>query len=87
MTVNLNRDRYAAWEEADAFIRSYYGLNFWADKWGPFGPPEEIIQRIIEYRMAGATEIIVRFASSDQSSQLDTFTKEVVPEVMERLGA
>ena len=41
MTVNLNDDERRAEEEADRFIRNYYGLNFWTDKWGPFRPPRQ----------------------------------------------
>ncbi|MEE8443205.1 MAG: LLM class flavin-dependent oxidoreductase [Dehalococcoidia bacterium] len=83
MTVNLNQDRDVAWREADDFIRSYYGLNFWADKWGPFGRPEDVARRIVEYSQAGAEEVIVRFASTDQLGQFRTFLQEVVPRVRE----
>ena len=79
MTVNLNRDADAASREADDFIRRYYGLNFWADKWGPFGPPEAVARRIREYADAGAQEVIVRFATLDPLAQLATFLREVVP--------
>ena len=81
MTVNVNRDKDAAWREADDFIKRYYGLNFWSDRWGPFGPPEEVARRILEYVGAGAQEIIVRFASLDQAAQLRTFIEEVAPGV------
>ena len=79
MTVNLHQDREIAWREADSFIRDYYGLNFWAGKWGPFGPPHEVAHRILEYYNAGAQEIIVRFASYDQLPQLQTFVRDVMP--------
>lgn len=83
MTVNVNHSPEAAWSEADDFIRRYYGLNFWNDKWGPFGTPEEVARRIVEYYHAGAGEIIVRFASLDPFSQFRIFEKEVVPAVYE----
>ncbi len=83
MTVNLNHNRDAAWQEADDFIRRYYGLNFWAERWGPFGPPEEVAQRILEYHTAGAQEVIVRFASLDPLAQLHAFVEDVVPLVRE----
>ena len=81
MTVNLNHDREAARREAEDFIRRYYGVNFWADKWGPFGRPEEVAQRILEYSRAGAQEIIVRFASLDPLAQFRAFVQEVLPGV------
>ena len=79
MTVNLNASPDEAWREADAFIRAYYGVNFWNETWGPFGRPEAVVQRIQEYLQAGAQHVIVRFASYDQPSQLETFAREVLP--------
>lgn len=84
MTINIGRDKQAAQQEADSYIRRYYGLNFWAEKWGPFGTPEEIIARILEYFEAGAQEIIVRFASANPMAQMRAFTEEVVPQIRER---
>ena len=80
MTVNLKQDRAAAREDAEKYLLNYYGANIWGDRWGPFGPPEETVRRIQEYVAAGAGTVIVRFASSDQEAQLDTFLAEVVPE-------
>lgn len=84
MTVNINQDRNVAWREADDFIKSYYGLNFWAEKWGPFGPPGEVAARILEYVSAGVQEVVVRFAALDQAKQLEHFVQEVVPIVRDR---
>ena len=41
MTVNLREDETAAADEADKFLRQYYGSNIWGDRWGPFGNPKE----------------------------------------------
>ncbi|MSQ22548.1 MAG: LLM class flavin-dependent oxidoreductase [Dehalococcoidia bacterium] len=79
MTVNVNHDKDAAFREADDFIRRYYGLNFWAERWGPFGPAEAVAERIMDYHAAGAQEVIVRFASLDPLSQLYAFLEDVLP--------
>ena len=79
LTVNLNNDQAKAAEEADRYLMGYYGANIWGDRWGPFGPPERCVERIQEYVDAGADTIIVRFASFDQSGQLEAFVKEVLP--------
>jgi len=79
MTVNVNANREVAWQEADDFIRRYYGLNFWAERWGPFGPPEAVAARILEYHAAGAQEVIVRFASLNPLAQINVFLEEVLP--------
>ena len=79
MTVNLREDEAAAAEEADTFLHQYYGSNIWGDRWGPFGNPQRVAERISQYHGAGAQTIIVRFASFDQERQLDTFLTEIAP--------
>ena len=79
MTVNLNHDVEAARREADTWVRAYYGLNFWEDRWGPFGRPEEVVERAREYVVAGADELIFRFAAPDQKRQLELFGETVLP--------
>ena len=81
MTVNLNDDEKRAESEADTFIRNYYGLNFWKDKWGPFGHPDKTVEKIREYAAAGAKTVVVRFASLEQEQQLDVFIERVLPDL------
>ncbi len=79
MTVNLGEDQRKATAEAERYLTTYYGVNIWGDRWGPFGPPQWTVERIGQYSQAGAGTIIVRFASFDQEGQLDTFLREVAP--------
>ena len=79
MTVNLNIDPVEAREEADEFLRLYYGINIWDERWGPWGSCSETVKRMNEYFEAGADTVIVRFASFDQDSNLVRFLSEVVP--------
>ena len=81
MTVSLDPDEKKAKRDADAFIRLYYGQNFWKDKWGPFGHPDRVAARIREYGEAGARTVIVRFASLEQEAQLGVFLERVFPNV------
>lgn len=81
MTVNIDSAIAKAAQDADTFIRAYYGQNFWADKWGPFGPADQIAQRILDYHAAGAQELIIRFAAANQRQQLDRFLTAVLPQV------
>ena len=81
MTVNLNQDEGKAQREADRYIKMYYGINIWQDLWGPWGAPERTAERIQQYAEAGGKTIIVRFASFDQMGQLETFLKEVAPQI------
>ena len=79
MTVNLGDDPRKATDEAERYLTMYYGANIWGTRWGPFGAPEQVVERIREYAVAGAGTIIVRFASFDQESQLNRFLGEVAP--------
>lgn len=79
MTVNINRNEEKAREEARAFIMQYYGLDFWKERWGPYGRPEAVVQRIREFAQVGTRHIIVRFASFDQQAQFQAFRNEVLP--------
>ncbi len=81
MTVNMNSDHQVAEEEADRFLKLYYGINIWGERWGPWGNPKEVIKRIRRYSEAGVETIIVRFASFNQDRQMDLFLNEVVPYV------
>lgn len=83
LTVLLHPDREPARECAVAWITQYYGADYWGDRWGPYGPPEAVAARIREFAAAGADEIVVRFASSDQGGQLEVFAREVLPALKE----
>ena len=80
MTANLNADPAEAEREADEFIRLYYGVNIWRDLWGPWGPPERLAESIRAYEAAGATTVIVRFASFSPLEQFQTFLDKVLPQ-------
>ncbi len=80
VTVNLGADPDESASEADRFLKLYYGMNFWGDRWGPYGPAELAVERISRYQEAGAETMIVRFASFNQEMQLHRFLEEVVPQ-------
>ena len=79
MTVNLDPDAQKGQEEGVQWVTDYYGLNFWGDRWGPYGDTEGVIDRIRQFRAAGADEVIVRFASYNQPRQMNWFATNVLP--------
>ncbi len=81
MTVNLNPDSAEAEREADRWIRLYYGVNIWRDLWGPWGPTQGLTDAIRAYEAAGATTVIVRFASFTPLQQFQTFVDDVLPQL------
>ena len=83
ISVNLN-DEDEALAEGDQFMQSYYSRPYEAvskQLLCVFGPPEKCIESINTFREAGVTYFIVRFASPNQSEQLNRFTKYVLPHV------
>ena len=83
ISVNLN-DEATALTEGDQFMQAYYSRPYEAvskQLLCVFGPPEKCIDAIGQYREAGVTYFIVRFASPNQPEQLARFTREVLPAV------
>ena len=79
LTVNVDGDVSAATAEAEDFLTRYYGAEIWGNRWGPFGDPERVAQRMAEYAEAGAETLVVRFASFEPEKQLDIFLDRVAP--------
>ena len=79
LTVNLDTDTGRAAAEAEKYLLGYYGANIWGRRWGPFGDPELVKERIAAYREAGAQTIIVRLATFDPERQLNDFLGKVAP--------
>ena len=79
MTINMDEDRAIAEADAEEWLLGYYGANIWGDRWGPFGGSNQVIDRIQEYKDAGAQTVIVRFASFNAEQQLESFLSKVAP--------
>ncbi len=80
MTVNINDDADQAAREAEEYLTMYYGGNIWGDRWGPFGPAEQVAERMAQYVDAGAGTLVMRFASFHPEEQLDRFLAQVAPQ-------
>ena len=79
LTVNMDSDVARAEAEAEKYLLGYYGANIWGTRWGPFGDPERVKERVAEYVEAGASTVVVRFASFEPERQLDLFLEQVAP--------
>ncbi len=82
LTVNVEQDTRRAGAEAESYLMSYYGANIWGARWGPFGDPARVRDRLAEYAAAGAQTIIVRFAAPDPHRQLELFLEHVAPDFL-----
>ena len=79
LTVNMHADTGKAEADALEWLTGYYGSNIWGARWGPFGGPDQVADRIAEYVAAGAGTIVVRFASFEPEKQLELFLDNVAP--------
>ena len=79
LTVNMDPDLDKAEADAVEWLTGYYGSNIWGTRWGPFGGPGRVADRIAEYVEAGAGTIVVRFASFQPESQIELFLDAVAP--------
>ncbi|MFQ5912472.1 MAG: LLM class flavin-dependent oxidoreductase [Nitrospinota bacterium] len=84
VTLNVGKDRGAARAEALEYLNRYYttdhrdlSKSIW-DR-DPFGPPEEVVERLAAMKEAGVRTFIFRFASRNQSEQVERFTESVLP--------
>ena len=80
LTVNMDSDLARAEAESERYLLGYYGAEIWGDRWGPFGGPERVKERIAQYLEAGAGTVVVRFASFEPEQQMSTFLERVAPE-------
>ena len=82
MTINMDENVGRAKADAEEWLLGYYGANIWGNRWGPFGDPQRVLDRIVQYKDAGAETVIVRFASFDQDGQLNDFLSKIAPELL-----
>ncbi len=83
LMVNINDSREAAFREAKKFLDQYYMTDMapdYVDLWVAYGPPEAVLEKIHAYVEAGCSVPILRFASWDQTGQLQRALAEVMPE-------
>jgi alkanesulfonate monooxygenase SsuD/methylene tetrahydromethanopterin reductase-like flavin-dependent oxidoreductase (luciferase family) len=79
LTVNVGPDAAKARVQGEDFLMAYYGVKHWGERWGPWGEPETIVERMHAYAEAGASHLVVRFASWDQREQWERFERSVLP--------
>ena len=80
MTVNLDPDLSKGQAEAEDWLTRYYGAEIWGTRWGPFGGPDRVAERMAEYVKAGAQTLVVRLATFDPERQLDDFLDNIAPQ-------
>jgi probable F420-dependent oxidoreductase len=83
VTLNINRNCAQAQSEMDAFLEAYYGREHAAavarTQGHEAGEPERCAEFLRGFARAGARHFVVRFAASDQETQMDRLLAEVAP--------
>lgn len=78
-TVRLDEDAARATSFTADFLQTYYGGGVHMRGLMGLGPAETVIEALRQYAGAGVTDLCIRFVGDDQQSQLERFTKEVLP--------
>jgi alkanesulfonate monooxygenase SsuD/methylene tetrahydromethanopterin reductase-like flavin-dependent oxidoreductase (luciferase family) len=83
LMVNINDDGEQAYQEAETFLASYYGVGAVSrermDLWLAYGPPAAVIDKIQAYIEAGCTMPVLRFVAPSPKEQLQRCIEEVLP--------
>jgi len=87
LMINLAPSREEARAEGKRFLDTYYSMDSSdeiLDRWGAFGTPDEVIARIHQYLERGLDIPILRFASFDQTRQMELAEQTLLPELRRR---
>lgn len=86
LMVNIQNDEETARAEAKRFLKEYYSIDVAPDvmsAWGAYGTPQQIAERVEQYRKEGLDIPIIRFASFEQEEQMTRALDELVPGLTE----
>jgi alkanesulfonate monooxygenase SsuD/methylene tetrahydromethanopterin reductase-like flavin-dependent oxidoreductase (luciferase family) len=78
-TVRIEDDAAKAEARTREFLQKYYGGGVNFKGLMGLGPAGAVVDVLKRYEVAGATDICVRFAGTDQLPQLERFIKDVAP--------
>ena len=87
LMINLGTDRAAARADGKRFLDTYYSMDSSdeiLDRWGAFGTAEDVLVRIDQYLERGLDLPILRFASFDQTLQMERAEHTLLPELLRR---
>ena len=82
LMVNVSDDVAGARAGAKSFLDTYYSMDVddaTMDRWGAYGPPDVVLARLEEYLAEGLHVPIIRFASFDQTAQMERASETLLP--------
>lgn len=84
LMINLGDNVADARGEAKRFLDTYYSMDVddaTMDRWGAYGPSEVVLERIQGYLNEGLDVPILRFASFDQTEQMNRGSEMLLPKL------
>jgi alkanesulfonate monooxygenase SsuD/methylene tetrahydromethanopterin reductase-like flavin-dependent oxidoreductase (luciferase family) len=78
-TVRIEDDAAKAEALTRDFLQKYYGGGVSFKGLMGLGPPRAVVDVLKRYADAGATDICIRFAGTDQVPQMERFIRDVAP--------
>jgi len=82
--VTMGADEASAWEEASTFLSAHYNADPVPMRPHTLcGNADQVASRLLEFKQAGAAEVVVTFAGEDQGAQLESFCDQVLEKVPE----
>jgi alkanesulfonate monooxygenase SsuD/methylene tetrahydromethanopterin reductase-like flavin-dependent oxidoreductase (luciferase family) len=85
-TVRLDDDPRVAERVTTEFLATYYGGGVHSRGLMGLGPADAVIAALRRYAAAGVHDLCVRFVGDDQLTQLERFTREVLPALRDHEG-
>jgi alkanesulfonate monooxygenase SsuD/methylene tetrahydromethanopterin reductase-like flavin-dependent oxidoreductase (luciferase family) len=89
LMINVADRAEDARAEGKKFLDKYYSMDVdddTMDRWGAFGTPEAVLERVNQYIEQGLDVPIIRFASFDQTAQMDMASEMLLPELARLCG-
>jgi alkanesulfonate monooxygenase SsuD/methylene tetrahydromethanopterin reductase-like flavin-dependent oxidoreductase (luciferase family) len=76
LMVHVDKDRSHAVEEAGAFVRGQYGMEFGdVERWAALGGVNEVADQVSAYLEAGVKSVVLIPVARDPLHQLECFVK------------
>jgi alkanesulfonate monooxygenase SsuD/methylene tetrahydromethanopterin reductase-like flavin-dependent oxidoreductase (luciferase family) len=82
-TVYLHDDASVATRVVSEFLATYYGGGVHQRGTMGLGPADAVIEALRGYAAAGVTDLCIRFVGDEQLAQLERFTTDVLPALLD----
>src|SRR5262249_33080566 len=82
-TVRMENDVATAERVTTEFLATYYGGGVHPRGLMGLGPPDAVVTSLNRYADFGGPDLCIRFVGDDQLAQMERFTAEVLPKLLD----